>query len=147
MLKTIIIATSVFFIATVSNCLAQTRVEGQVLSPTPCHLYPKGTAEACIQITVGVPGNLVFKHLGGRAGRSIKTPVTKDGDFAVNFRQAGRYKVSFVQSSGDSDSLSISPRAITVRGRKAGQAELFVVAHKSYGKVPSASLSSGCVIE
>ncbi len=147
MLKNGFITLSLFCIATVSPCLAQTRVEGQVLSPTPCHLSEKGAADVCAQVAVAVPGKLKFHRIGERKGSSIKAAVGKEGDFSAKFRRRGRYKVSFDASSLDSKSLKISPAFITVRGRKAAQAELFVVAHKSYGEMPAAAISSGCGVQ
>ncbi len=146
MLKNGFIALSLFCIATVSPCLAQTRVQGQVLSPTPCHLSEKGTADVCAQVVVAVPGKLQFHRVGDKKGKSIKAAVNKDGDFSAKFRRGGRYKVSFDASSVDSDSLKISPALITVRGRKIAQAELFLVAHKSYGAMPAVAISSDCGI-
>ena len=142
MLRNAIISLCVFSIASVSNCLAQTHIEGQVMSPTPCHLQLKDPARACMQVTVGVPGKLSVR--GGKKGSNVAVSVDEFGNFSAKFPKAGRYRVSFKRASGDSRSLSISPRVITVKG--AGQAELFVVAHKSYGKVPTAALSSGCII-
>jgi hypothetical protein len=101
----------------------------------------------CAQIAVAVPGKLKFHRIGDRRGRAIKAAVSHEGDFAAKFRQRGRYKVSFDSSSGDVKSLKISPTLITVRGRKAAQAELFLVAHKSYGELPAAAISTGCEIE
>lgn len=147
MLKNGFIALSLSCIAMVSPCLAQTRIEGQVLSPTPCHLQEKGSTDVCAQVVVAVAGKLKFQRIGDRRGSSVKVAVSKDGDFSAKFRQRGRYKVSFDASSVDSSSLKISPSVITVRGRRAAQAELFLVAHESYGTLPAAALSSGCGIQ
>ncbi len=147
MLKNGFIALCFFSIAAVSPCLAQTRLEGQVLSPTPCHLYDKARAEVCTQVVVGVEGAIKFHRIGVRKARSVTVSVDKNGDFSARLLQRGRYKVSFDAGAVNSDGLQISPPVITVRGRKVAQAELFLVAHKSYGEIPAAAISSECGIE
>lgn len=148
MLKNGFIVLCLFCIATVSPCLAQTRVEGQVLSPTPCHLSAKGTADVCPQVVVAVPGEIQFRRFGvnNNKRKLVKAAVDTDGNFSAKLRRGLRYKVAFNASSVDSSSLNISPRVITVRGRKVAQAGLFLVAHESYGKMPAAAISSGCGI-
>jgi|GEM_PF-4770100 len=152
MIRKSIVTAVIVCIASATTCLAQTDVRGQVFSPTPCHLAPKDQTVACIQMVKPVKGEITFSlnrkaRKNGRKLRRVKVTVDGDGNFEETFKRAGQYTVTFKPQGLDGSSLVISPSEITVKSKAGTQDTMFVVAHKSYGRLPATSIASGCTAE
>lgn len=153
MIRKSIVTAVIVCIASATTCLAQTDLRGQVFSPTPCHLAPKDDTLACIQMVKPVAGEMEFRlnrkarKKGSKRLPRVKVTVDKDGNFEGTFKHPGQYTVTFKPQGLDGSSLVISPPEITVKSKTGTQDTMFVVAHKSYGRLPATSISSGCTAE